>query len=1031
MSQMTQMIPTVVIGLGTFGGQVASFLRTLVYEELGTPGLPIFRFIQISTHKNEEPQVLVWPPNQDGNRPWEMLEIIKAVIPAGGPDRLRGLMDPSNPISRQSPGWREWFDPALLGQPDTVLSENGAGSVRMVGRACLWYNWNREASIREKLVNALQNVISQKVEANDLLKKYHERKTGSTPPQGYDFVANVSKARVYLVGSLCGGSASGMFLDLAYFFKRQGNDKIFGIFSVPDAEAANSVDEGRIGANAFAALKELDFYTHANTPYSAHFPGESSRIESTEPPFAFVRLASPSGYDYRLGQEGVTTARTVEELAKVCAASMFFEVLGGNQSLLETMHKDYAAKVDLWGQPSEVPPHYAKALSSFGAGTAHYPKYRIAGAAACKLLEGQVLAWAGKKLEINPDTLEQTTVESRVDEGKIAALAQKWLQKALAASQGELTYGTRGRGKGSLEDEFNAEFRNVFMPGGKPRQANAVQLEQELTSLPQEKPFSQRFVRDGHYVRLLLSRLPDYKNALAKNLQQAFDDAIDKIMAQDNIFTEDAQLNDLGELQALYKYMCEEFLGQRISKARGFSVAQVDTGFMKGFFREFIQAESSLASWTLGLTGPTQNYYRTKAVSVYRQALNREFAKMLEAMEAEALKELPKDLERLVGSRLYRLMDKSRDSLNILAMQYAKLVQTDDFANLITVVTDSAKGLAFDVQRLAEKFDRTSWPQVYKEVSQNDPGNRQVKSLLMDPETDSRKAVNQITDVLVRRIMSSMDMSNFDIVDLLLKNYSVSFAHTARRTKPLVQLLATQHEILSQKKSPRLVCGGQEGSQERLLAFFKKSDVSEFENFSQDTAMQHMLHLYQEVAGFALNEMTTCKALEDFYLANLDSRDVVKRVLHTDIMPSRFDIGRYKRVSDLTHEYGSGRPSLMRLVGDFLNERFFTRRPLNETDDEIVFEWKEAGISQDALYDPDDRMKFAWNLAGSEEGVRQFKQKALDLMGSLSQEDMIGLAESLKQRILAKHGRGSQEEEEYKRIFNADFIAKKFLPWWR
>ncbi|MDI6796379.1 MAG: tubulin-like doman-containing protein, partial [Desulfatibacillaceae bacterium] len=801
-------------------------------------------------------------------------------------------------------------------------------------------------------------------------------------------------------------------------------------FSVPDAEAANQVDEGRIGANAFAALKELDFYTHKNTPYSAIFPGESSRVESTEPPFAFVRLASPSGYDYRLGQEGTTTPATVEELAKVCATSMFFEVLGGNQSLLESMHKDYAAKVALWGQPSENPPHYAKALSSFGAGTAHYPKYRIAGAAACKLLERQILGWAGKKVETNPDTLAQTTLESRVDEGKIAGLAQKWLHQAITASQGELTYGTKGRGKGSLADEFNAEFRNVFMPGGKPRQGNAVQMEQDLTSLPKERPFAQRFVRDGYFVRLLLARLPDYKKALAKNLQKAFDDAIDKIMAQDSIFTEDAQLNDLGEVQALYRYLCGEFLGQRINRSQSFSVAQVDTRFMEGFFREFTRAESSLASWTLGLSGPTQQYYRTKAVNIYQDALNREFLKMLEALEAEALKDLPRELKELVGDRIGRLLDKIRDSINILGTQYAKLVETDDFANLITVVTDAKKGLAFDAQKLVEKFDRTSWPQVYDEVSQNDPNNRKFKAMLMDPETDSQKAVNQISDVLIRRMMGSMDMSNFDMVDLLLKNYSVSFAHTARRTKPLVQLLATQHEILSQKKSPRLVCGGRAGSQERLLGFFKKNSVSEFESFQQDMAMQHMLHLYQEVAGFALNEMATCQALEAFYLDNLESRDVVKRVLHTDIMPSRFDIGRYKRLGDLTHEAGPGKPSLISLVGDFLNERFLTRRPLNETDDEIVFEWKEGGIPRDALYDPDNRDKFAWELAASPEGVRQFKKRVLDVMQALSEDDMIGLNESLRQRILKNHGRESKEMEEYIRIFTPEFVTRKHLPWW-
>jgi hypothetical protein len=1024
------MIPTVIIGLGTFGGQVTSFLRTLVYEELGTPGLPIFRFMQISTHKNDETEVEIWPPNQESNEPWEKLDVLKATIPSGGRALIQSLLEPGHQNANETPGWREWFDPALLGQHNATLYENGAGSIRMIGRACLWYCWNQGPQIQRALLNAKQNAINERVPANALLHSYFARKTGQAAPPQHDFVANVNSPRVYLVGSLCGGSGAGMFLDLAYFFKSQGINDVFGIFSVPDTQAANALQQRRIGANAFAALKELDFYSQLNTTYRAQFPGSANPIETTEPPFTFVRLASPSNMlNQRLGKAGITDENTVKELAKVCATTLFFELIGGNASDLETKHINYPAQVQNWGQSSAQQPHHVHFLSSFGAGTAHYPKYRIAGAAACKLFETQLLSWIGQAAATDTYNQASQTTENQVDKRKIERIAKEWFEVAVKESDKELVYGTSDKGSGSLFNEFSAEYKKVFLPGGKPLQLNSSEMEDALTALPKNDPFSQRFGRNGTYHKELSSRLPAYTKALAKNITALFDRAIDQVMIQDKVSANSKELNTLAEIQALYHYIRGAFLAKMIKDAPSLPEQKVDTGFMDSFFQEFTRAEGSLSSKLFGLSAPTQNYYRKKAVTRYGNRLDKEFGIMLGAVKAQALNRLAGELDGPVGETINKLFNRVSNSLNLLSAQYAQMVQIDNFENLLTVVVDEASGIENDIQTLVGGFDQITWPLVYADFEKKTPGRINVRGLLLDSRTDDKKVINLVIDVLVRRLMGTMNMNRVNLVNLLTTtSYAAAFANTARRTEPLIQLTAAAQGLVYEK----FICGGQTGDQAGLQTFLSNNNINAFDGIGQDTAMGHMLHLYQEVAGFRLDHMSNYGALKNFYDQNLCAQEVIKRVLHTDMQPNKFEIVMYRRAEELTRDYGPGKPSLMRLATEFL-PNFFYSAPTSASKTILLFKWREGGIDYDAVYDPEKPEKFIWEIAASEEGTAHFKSKVLEAMEALSRQEMEAMTSSLRERILTKanQDRLAPEYTTFQQTFNADFVEKKGLPWWK
>jgi hypothetical protein len=167
------------------------------------------------------------------------------------------------------PHWEKWLPPRLNFQQVAF----GAGGIRPIGRLCYFYRRDRvEAAIQEALTA---------VTDSDLALRFHQQ-TGIR----VNLEAGID---IHLIGSVCGGTGSGIFLDLAFDLRRWAEEHtnrtvtVTGHLVLPEAFRGKPVVMKALEANAYTALQELDRYMNATSDdpwiaeYVQHRPETSRR----------------------------------------------------------------------------------------------------------------------------------------------------------------------------------------------------------------------------------------------------------------------------------------------------------------------------------------------------------------------------------------------------------------------------------------------------------------------------------------------------------------------------------------------------------------------------------------------------------------------------------------------------------------------------------------------------------------------------------------------------------------------------------
>jgi hypothetical protein len=210
----------------------------------------------------------------------------QAVISDIDPD---GVHSPSR---RAYPHWGKWLSPRLSHQQVAV----GAGGIRPIGRLCYFY---RREQIREAVQDALQH-ITDPGRALELEKE-----------QGLHVAPGIV---IHLCCSVCGGTGSGMFLDLAFDLRRwaamhtSADVSVIGHLVLPEAFRGKPVVDRALQANSYIALQELDHFMNArpDAPWEAEYhAGEPER--SPRAPFDTCYLLS-AGQHGTLEIEDLTAA---------------------------------------------------------------------------------------------------------------------------------------------------------------------------------------------------------------------------------------------------------------------------------------------------------------------------------------------------------------------------------------------------------------------------------------------------------------------------------------------------------------------------------------------------------------------------------------------------------------------------------------------------------------------------------------------------------------------------------------------------
>ncbi|HEY9787595.1 MAG TPA: tubulin-like doman-containing protein [Candidatus Obscuribacterales bacterium] len=233
-------IPSLVVGLGGTGKRALTHLRRRIYDTYGREDLPWIRLLSIDTDSagvNNPPVI--------SQRTGEYINLgnseMRIIDQSDTPQVISNLDAPENRHIK------DWYpDPDM--KVDFPKAARGSGQVRMFGRIGLYKGDNLHTTYRW------------------LQQAAHDVSDPASWEEFPGFEVDQTLQFVYVICSLCGGTGSGMFLDVAYMLRKivgvdPSTRRFIGMFVMPEVyePVVENQHIKRIYANAYAALREMDY----------------------------------------------------------------------------------------------------------------------------------------------------------------------------------------------------------------------------------------------------------------------------------------------------------------------------------------------------------------------------------------------------------------------------------------------------------------------------------------------------------------------------------------------------------------------------------------------------------------------------------------------------------------------------------------------------------------------------------------------------------------------------------------------------
>jgi hypothetical protein len=388
--------PTLFIGLGGTGKEVLLRLRRKFYERLGEAGLPCVSYLWLDTDTKDH--LAQGEPIDEIFRAVAFKELERVPLLQGKvKDHLSGVFlnksqwDHIHPL----PIGRGWLYPEVERFGSEI--SDGAGGVRAVGRLTFFHLFAETIDPRVRAV--LQGIGTQEViDAT-------ERRIGHAE---FD-----RRPQVFLVASVAGGTGCGTFLDMVFLLRKLsregiGIERVVSILFLPNIYYPTASGEvaRRSYGNAYAALKELEFYTLRrrdlsermvdDTGLSIDFDVEWTRgrpFKIQGPPFSVT-------YILERENEGDIGLETRSELFHMVAESLFLDFMPGEFSTAKRSH--YSNVTHFLSGPEghsvscggiELSQAFARRYASFGMSKVEIPIDLLKGACVSQLAHEIVKYW--------------------------------------------------------------------------------------------------------------------------------------------------------------------------------------------------------------------------------------------------------------------------------------------------------------------------------------------------------------------------------------------------------------------------------------------------------------------------------------------------------------------------------------------------------------------------------------------------------------------------------------------------------------
>jgi hypothetical protein len=329
-AQTIHVAPTLVIGLGGSGTWTARRVKRLMQIRYGAN--QIVKFLVMDTDQNafaSEPELA------------DVTDEEKVLLSINNPEQI--FQHAKQGIGELGK-LQDWIPESL--SVSILRNATGARGTRPVGRFALFASLEK---VREKLRSTLDAILQIRPEI--------EVKLGA---QAQNIQVETNRSHIYIVGSLCGGTGSSLFLDIAvlvrHLFKLIAPDttpRIIGYFYLPSVfinEAFFRTSQSFLSiiqANAYAALKELEHFCDSNAlqeqPFTFRYPNMND-ITVSAPVYDEV-------FVLERGTAGGRMLMSKMEVFEMAARSLLVDIGSPVGSRIRTTYNDIAEALERFPCP--------------------------------------------------------------------------------------------------------------------------------------------------------------------------------------------------------------------------------------------------------------------------------------------------------------------------------------------------------------------------------------------------------------------------------------------------------------------------------------------------------------------------------------------------------------------------------------------------------------------------------------------------------------------------------------------------------
>jgi hypothetical protein len=409
--------PSVIIGVGGTGKQVVMRLRKLMTAQYGpVRDFPVVAYLVIDTDSTVDVTTSVVVQDYA----LTPRELVEATVP-----NAEAIYQGIEAGHQRHIG--EWFDVERLRHIKDFTK--GADSIRMAGRLCFFQNYQQ---IRNRLEEALNQVRLQR--NKDMVEERYRDRGMQIDDGGLN---------IYILGSLAGGTGSGMFLDLAYLCRklvtRSPNFQCsnIGFLTMPGA-FRDTVDSTRKLANGYAALKELSYFMYnggrGNVSYEFHsdrrFSARYTDGHSPQDGVDFGEEERPFDYCYLMDSTNGVAQLEREDLFEMMARNLHLEFTSQFAQWKARQRTNLRVRITEADPMGCTTNFFSAGISFF-----YYPVREVCESVVYRLAREAGQAWLGAAAA----QVQQRASTERIGEYVDQFLARAGLAEAPARNQRELT----------------------------------------------------------------------------------------------------------------------------------------------------------------------------------------------------------------------------------------------------------------------------------------------------------------------------------------------------------------------------------------------------------------------------------------------------------------------------------------------------------------------------------------------------------------------------------------------------------------